>query len=445
MPDWWMQPQFLLQIELAQRREEGCDVSAIEAEVKAAEENLSAEQAERLYSRLEALLPRPDFPYDEPSDLEGIRAARPDGPRRLTRPNDDVLADKMLGAWLGRAAGCQLGKPVEGLHRSAIETYLKAANAYPLDDFIPWVEPAPEGVTLHPDARVATKGNFSEMARDDDIDYTILGLHILQQHGADFTTQNVGDAWLSLLPYHMVYTAERVAYRNLVNDRPLSEVATWRNPFREWIGAQIRADGWAYAAAAKPEQAAEFAWRDAALSHVKNGIYGEMWAGAMIASAFAEPPGKPSLEQIVKVIEVGLTEIPANCRLAEALRKLLAWRNQVTDWRAAWDLIDADYGGYNWVHTINNALIVALGLLWGESDFSKSISIAVMGGWDTDCNGATVGSVLGAMMGAHALPLRWIEPFNDRTRSAVIGFDGTRFTDLAARSLAVCKGIVETG
>ena len=444
MPDWWMQPQFLVQIELAQRREEGCDVSAIEAEVQAAGDGLSAAQAEHLYGQLEALTPRPDFPYHEPSDLEGIRAARPAGPRRLARPDDDVLADKMLGAWLGRAAGCQLGKPVEGLHRRDIEKYLRAANAYPLDDFVPWHEPMPEGIMLHPSARVATRGHFTEMARDDDIDYTILGLHILEQHGAGFTTQDVGEAWLSLLPYHMVYTAERVAYRNLVNDLPLSQVPTWRNPFREWIGAQIRADGWAYGAAAWPEKAAEFAWRDAALSHVKNGIYGEMWAAAMIAAAFAAPSGNPSLDQIVHLIDVGLSEIPAHCRLAEALRTLLVWRQTISDWRDAWERIEAEYGRYHWVHTINNALIVALGLLYGEGDYSTSISIAVMGGWDTDCNGATVGSVLGATLGAKALPPRWVAPFNDRTRSAVIGFDGSAFSDLAARSLAVYKRIMET-
>ena len=444
MGDFWMQPRQLLQAELDQRREEGCDVSAVEAQLKAAGEALSPEQVERLYSQLDALTVRADFPYREPSDLAGIRAARPDGPRKLNRPDSATLADKMLGAWLGRAAGCQLGKPVEGLPRAQIEAYLKAANAYPLDDYFPLIDP-PEGVTLHPSFAASTKGNFSAMSRDDDIDYTILGLHILEKHGPAFETQHVGEAWLALLPYHMVYTAERIAYRNLVNERPLEQVPTWRNPYREWIGAQIRADGWAYGAAAWPEKAAEFAWRDAALSHVKNGIYGEMWAAATIAAAFAEPPGQPSMEAIRRVLEIGLSEIPANCRLAEALHQLMAWREEIADWRVALDCIYRDYAHYSWVHTINNALLVALALLYGEGDFSKSICIAVMGGWDTDCNGATAGSVLGALMGAQAIPKRWTDPFNDRTRSAVIGFDGSAFSDLARRSLAVHERVMAAG
>lgn len=441
MADPWMQPQQLLAAEFAQRREEGCDVAAIEADFRQLNGELTPEQIERFYDRLNSAPERADFPYEEPSDLTAIRAARPDAPRKLTRPDDDTLADKMLGAWLGRAAGCQLGKPVEGLHRNDIETYLKAGNAYPLHDFVPWLDPMPQSVSLHPSAAVATKGNFTSMARDDDIDYTIIGLHILEEHGPDFTTRHVADTWQAVLPYHMVYTAERVAYRNLVNDRPLEEVPLWRNPFREWIGAQIRADGWAYGAAAWPERAAEFAWRDARLSHVKNGIYGEMWAAAMIAGAFAEPSGQPSLGRIERVIEIGLAEIPANCRLAEAVRDVIDWHRQDARWQQTWERIDERYGHYHWVHTINNALLVVLGLLYGEGDYSRSISIAVMGGWDTDCNGATVGSVLGAMMGAEALPRRWTDPLNNRTRSAVIGFDNSAFTALAQRSLVVNRTV----
>jgi ADP-ribosylglycohydrolase len=85
--------------------------------------------------------------------------------------------------------------------------------------------------------------------------------------------------------------------------------------------------------------------------------------------------------------------------------------------------------------------VVALALLYGGGEFGRSISIAVMCGWDTDCNGATVGSVLGALLGADALPESWIAPLNDRTRSAVIGFDNSRFSELAQRSLAVYRQV----
>ena len=107
----------LIQLELAQRREEGCDVAALQARVEKALDDEPRESAVfvDLYDELDALEPAPSFPYEEPSDLEGIRALRPDGPRRMDLDlSDDAVRDRIYGAWLGRAAGCSLGKPIEG-------------------------------------------------------------------------------------------------------------------------------------------------------------------------------------------------------------------------------------------------------------------------------------------------------------------------------------------
>jgi hypothetical protein len=80
------------------------------------------------------------------------------------------------------------------------------------------------------------------MARDDDTDYTILGLHVLESYGFDFGPMDVAEQWMSHMPFLMTYTAERAAYRNLIHGMRPPETATHRNPYREWIGAQIRAD-----------------------------------------------------------------------------------------------------------------------------------------------------------------------------------------------------------
>ncbi len=57
-----------------------------------------------------------------------------------------------------------------------------------------------------------------------------------------------------------------------------------------------------------------------------------------------------------------------------------------------------------------------------------------MCGWDTDCTGATAGSIIGAMHGAKALPGKWVDPFQDTMHSAIMGFDGAKISDLALRS-----------
>jgi len=60
-----------------------------------------------------------------------------------------------------------------------------------------------------------------------------------------------------------------------------------------------------------------------------------------------------------------------------------------------------------------------------------------MGGWDTDCTGATAGSVLGALLGADRLPAEWIRPLNNRVESIVIGYNDGKITDIADMALEV--------
>ncbi|MHB0878937.1 MAG: ADP-ribosylglycohydrolase family protein [Anaerolineae bacterium] len=418
----------LLQDELRQRQEEGCDVASLQSRVAGADAGDRA-GLEVLFAAAAALSADEALARREPTDLAAIRALRPDGPRHYDAAfTESYLRDRLAGAWLGRAAGCLLGKPCEGWHHDRIRAYLDRAGAYPLDDYFPLLLPNDEPGLTESRRQNWLRGRICLAPRDDDTDYTVLGLHILEENGPDFTTADVAGQWLNHMPYHQVYTAERVAYANLVDGFQPPETATHQNPYREWIGAQIRAHAIGYAHPGRPEAAADMAYRDAALSHVKNGIYGEMWAAATIAAAMvATDP--------LEAIEAGLTEIPAECRLAQALRDTIAWSRGDDDWEATWQRVNNAYGHYHVVHTINNACAVALALLHGELDFEATIAISVMCGWDTDCNGATAGSILGAMLGAQALPAKWVAPLNDTLESAVQGFGVSRISALAERTL----------
>ena len=420
----------LIRGELTQRREEGCDISRIEPRVRAALEAEHDDNAvfETLYNELDALAPDASFPYDEPSELEAIRALRPDGPRRMALAlSDGEIRDRIHGAWLGRAAGCLLGKPVEGWPRRRIDAYLESMDALPLDDYIPFKEGA-----IAPGLKTSTRGNIECMVRDDDLDYPILGLLTLENKGGEFTSRHMAGTWLSRVPYQFVYTAESVAYRNFVNRRWPPESAAWRNPYREWIGAQIRADVFGWVTPGWPEKAAELAHRDASISHVKNGIYGEMFVAAMLAASFAT-------SDVDEIVRIGLSEIPARCRLAEAARDTLAWCKEETSWEAVWDRVHGKYGHYHGVHAINNAALVVMGIAFGADDYENGIVVAVRGGWDTDCNGATVGSVLGTKFGAAALPEKWTGVLDDRLLSCVRDSNENRISELSERTFRIAK------
>ncbi len=126
---------------------------------------------------------------------------------------------------------------------------------------------------------------------------------VIEQHGRDFTTDDVAAAWLADLPGGRVFTAERVAYRNLLLGETAPRTATLRNPFREWIGAQIRADVYGWVCPGEPAEAARLAWRDARLSHVRSGVYGAMCVAAMCAQAVVS-------DDVEDVLEAGRSVVP---------------------------------------------------------------------------------------------------------------------------------------
>jgi ADP-ribosylglycohydrolase len=434
-----LDPAEMVSDELVQRRESGYDVDELEGVVKRAIDSGSPDEMDRAYGRLEETSLRAGWPHDEPSTLEKIRATLPAPTDVPALALDDAgLRDRLLGAWLGRCAGCNLGKPVEGWSRSRIRTYLELSDAYPITDYLPVLEPWPDGLELNWCWPETTRGNIAFMARDDDTDYTILGMHILETHGFGFGPDDVAEEWLLRLPFFQVYTAERAAYRNLIHRIRPPETASYRNPYREWIGAQIRADMWGYVCPGDPQAAATMAFADASLSHTQNGIYGEMWAAALIASCFVASDASAA-------IDLSLDHIPPRSRLADAIRDVQALFAKGMAWEAARDEIEIRYGHYSFVHTVNNAALVTAALLWGADDFTRTIGLAVEGGWDTDCTGATAGSIFGALHGARALPGHWVDPLNDTVRSAIMGYDHSTVSDLAERTLRLAHARVEDG
>ncbi|WP_411093608.1 ADP-ribosylglycohydrolase family protein [Streptomyces sp. 049-1] len=423
----------LLVHEVAQRRESGFDVDDIVRAANAADPGdrttvLTLVDAMNDSSRLSG------WAYEEPESLDDIGALiTPAAPIPANKPR---FADQVHAAWLGRIAGCNLGKPVEaGDHWTVehIRAYLELTDSYPLTDYFQVLDPMPDGFHFRENWPETTRGRVDGSARDDDIDYSILALHLLETHGRQLRPEDVGEAWTTLFPLQQIFTAERAAYINLINGLRVPDVARFRNPYREWIGAQIRADVFGYINPGDPWAAARLAYQDASLSHTSNGVYGEMWAAALIAAAFtADTP--------VEAITTSLTVVPPKSRLHEAIEHVLRLYDAGYDWDSALADIHRTYGHYAWIHTINNAAAVTAALLWSEGDYTSAVGKVVMSGWDTDSNGATVGSVAGVFAGTGRLPSHLIEPLHDRTRSALFGFDNSVISSLAARTVNFANG-----
>ncbi len=229
----------------------------------------------------------------------------------------------------------------------------------------------------------------------------------------------------------MYCTAERVAYHNFVAGFLPPESAIYKNPFREWIGAQIRGDYFGYINPGDPEKAAEMAYRDACISHVKNGIYGEMFVAAALAVAAVT-------DNIEDIILGGLAQIPYSSRFYEAVTRVLEnYKNGMPE-EEAYKLIHDEYDEYTehgWCHTLSNAMVVTASLLYGSGDYSRSICLAVQTGFDTDCNGATVGSILGMANGLESIPEYWGKRYNDKLETSIFEVGTVKISDCVKRTI----------
>lgn len=444
-----------LATEWRQAREEGRDLTSVEAEFARLLEVPSPDdswhqhlggkrnlkwwnEAVALVDHVQTLPLRKDFPFVEPDTIAAIRKERPTGVDLPTWSGDwDHFYKKLHGGFLGRICGCMLGKPVEGWTRKSIALTARLTDNWPLTDYLrmPTGEEQgriaaenPSHFFVKPSPGVL-RGTIDGMVGDDDINYTTLGFVLVDQFGPHFTRQDVATAWCGYLPILHTCTAERVAYRNFINNVLPPFSATYRNPYREWIGAQIRADYFGYANPGNPERAAEWAWRDASISHTRNGIYGEMWVAAMLAAAYVENDW-PS------IIQAGLGQIPARCRLASDIGEILAAHRAGKTWSEVVDYIHARWqetSHHDWCHTNSNAQVVVAALLYGNDNYEETITKAVMAGFDTDCNGATCGSLWGVVHGVSALPDKWTAPINDFVRTGVSKYPRTKISHLALK------------
>ena len=269
------------------------------------------------------------------------------------------------------------------------------------------------------------------MPFDDDTNYTVMGQILIEKYGRGFTPVDVKNEWLKLQPKESYCTAERVAFKNFMMGYNPPESALYKNPFREWIGAQIRGDYFGYINPGKPEAAADMAFRDASISHIKNGIYGEMFASAMIAAAAV-------CDSCEDIILAGLGEIPKTSRLYENVMLVLNGYREGKTKDECYALIHGmwnEANGHDWCHTISNAMIVAYALLYGENDFGKSICLAVEACFDTDCNGATVGSVMGMKNGIESIGEEWTSPINNTIETTLIGVGMVNIKEAVKKTL----------
>ncbi len=315
---------------------------------------------------------------------------------------------RVYAGWLGKCTGVRFGAPLENWTYDEIRL-----NLGEVTDYFP-LEP---GKIFKP---------------DDDTALPLILIRAIEDFGPEVTAEQFGDTWLNYLGDERGtlwwggygVSAEHTAYVNLKNGipAPQSGSADMNGAVLcQEIGGQIFSDIWGLLVPNNPALAADYAAKAASVSHDLNGIHGARFIAALTSAAFSE--NKPQ-----QLLEAGLSVIPEACTYAEMVRSVRQYyRLEPHDWRAAYQSINENFGYERFpgfVPIIPNAAVIVLALLYGEGRFSRSIQIANMAGWDTDCNVGNVGAIMGVAVGLAGIADHWRAAHEDQLVAA--GIIGTR-------------------
>ncbi len=313
--------------------------------------------------------------------------------------------ERVYAGWLGKIIGVRYGAPIEGWTFDQIRRSYGTLSGYVAD--------------------------YETFAADDDTNGPMFFLRAIDDYGLDATTEQMGLTWLNYAPYeHGFYwwgrygiSTEHTAYLNLragIMAPRSGSIEQNGAAVAEQIGGQIFIDTWGLIAPGNPRLAADYAGKMASVSHGGNGIYGGQFMAACIAQAFVE-------QDMQNVIEAGLSVIPADCEYRRMADAVIAFhQGHQANWEEAFHYVQANFGYDRYpgnCHIIPNSAVIILSLLYGAGDFDRALNICNMCGWDTDCNVANVGTIMGVMLGIQGInDDRWRAPVNDfLAASSVMG------------------------
>lgn len=290
--------------------------------------------------------------------------------------NKKEVEDKIYACWLGKNIGGTMGGPFEGVEEMLdIQGYTTEKG-----------EPLP----------------------NDDLDLQLVWLRAMQHVGPVALNANIlAEYWMTYIPPHWKeYGIGKSNIREGMLAPLCGEVNndSWKHSNGAWIRSEI----WACLAPGFPNISLKYAIMDASIDHGHGeGTYAEMFTAALESMAFVE-------NDIRKLIDNALAYIPQGCQVAQCVRKVIDEYDKGTDYREVRQMLVKMTDNLGMFQSPANIGFVIIGLLYGEGDFKKSMIYTINCGDDTDCTGATLGSIMGIMGGTSIIPDDWKEYIGDR-------------------------------
>lgn len=312
--------------------------------------------------------------------------------------NTEKFRDQIKAAWMSQLIGAAMGTMVEGytsknLYEAFgdVRNYIREPNTY-----------------------------------NDDITFEIAFLDAFKDKGYDVTSRDIALSWIGLIP--VGWSAEELALRNIRAGMMPPESAKWNNPFNEWIGAQMRGSICGMVAPGNPKLAAELAWKDGEVSHINNGILGEVFNAVMTSLAFVR-------NDVKDIVKTAISLIPNDSEYYSVVSFAYECCLKYADWHEALAECEKKYIKYNWIHAYPNACCEIIALMYGESDYEKTLNIITMCGIDADCNAGMIMPILGIQKGMGIIPKRLISPEFDKLVTYMRYYEEINLDDLVSDTL----------
>jgi hypothetical protein len=291
-----------------------------------------------------------------------------------------VLDDKIAGGWAGQMIGVSFGAPTEF-----------SSNGKILEGPLPaW-----------------TPDRVSNSLQQDDLYVDMTFAKVLDDKGLNATSADFGEMFKN--SKYQLWHANLAGRRNLKRGLTGEQSGLPANNIHaNDIDFQIESDFIGLMAPGLYRSASDIAMRAGRVMNYGDGIYGGIFVSCMYSAAFFESDPR-------RVVATGLACLPARSPYGQLISDLLAWSKQYpNDWKKVWNLLEQKWdkndpcpegalAPFNIDAKLNGAYI-ALGLLFGHSDFGETIEIATRSGQDSDCNPSSAGGILGVMLGYNRIP-----------------------------------------
>ena len=303
------------------------------------------------------------------------------------------FADRIYGGWLAQVVGGALGTAVEGYCTKQIRAAFGEVRGY-----------------------VRPPNTYN-----DDITYELAFLEAFKVHGYDVTARDIALEWVGRIPSG--WSAEMVALNNLRFGVFPPESGRLHNPFREWIGAQMRGAVCGLVAPGDPKMAARLAWIDGSISHDNNGIIGEVFNAMLVSLAFVE-------REVKDLVKRAIDLVPKDSEYYQAVSFAYEHCVKSNNWEDAWGPCETKFKEYNWIHAYPNAAAEVVAIYFSNNSFDECMHIIAMEGQDVDCNAAQIGTIYGVMFGSQHISKEWADPIGDRVVSYMRGFEVTSISEI---------------